>query len=80
MLFRSQLADIDEAQLGADIDNVGGIVHKFIYGYWDEVATWPDKPSSEDKDSLTLEEAGLLEGDVVMKAGTRAYECACTDD
>lgn len=75
-----QLADIDEAQLGADTDNVGGIVHKFIYGYWDEVATWPDKPSSDDKDSLTLEEAGFLEGDVVMKAGKRAYEFAFTDD
>lgn len=76
-----QLADIDEAQLGVDIDNIGGVVAEVIYGYYDEVATWPDKPSaSGEATAMTLEDAGYWDGDVVMKAGKKAFKMAFTDD
>lgn len=40
-----ELADIDPALECDAQDNMGGIVESVIFGYHDEVATWPDSPT-----------------------------------
>jgi hypothetical protein len=74
------LADLDEAISCADLDNIGGVVSTLIFGYYDDVATWPDLPKSTDTASLTLEAAGKLDGDLVMKTATCAHKLVFTDD
>lgn len=72
------LANIDDAC--DTIDNMGGLVPQLIYGYWDDVATWPDFPKPTAEKPLELEQAGTLDGDLVMKDGTCAYVADFTDD
>ena len=75
------LADIDEALSCADLDNVSGVVSSVIYGYWDDVATWPDLPApSSSSTSMDFATAGAWDGDVVMKSGTRAFKVNFTDE
>ena len=57
-------------------DNMGGITQKVYFGYWDDVDTWPTKPESP----ASLEAAGTLTGDLVMKAGKAMFEMYLTDD
>jgi len=71
------LADIDH-NLGND-GNMAGIVPSLIYGYQEDIATWPDEPTGETT-ALDFDAAGTLTGDVVMKAGTRAYKLDFTED
>lgn len=73
------LADIDPAFECDAQDNMGGIVESVIFGYHNEVATWPDYPTSSDA-ALSLEKAGALEGDVVMANGCKAYKFNFTDN
>lgn len=73
------LDDINEAMDCDNMDNMGGIEPSVIYGYHEDVATWPDYPNKTEA-SLTLDEAGALVGDVVMKAGCRAYKMDFTDE
>ncbi|MDH6355460.1 hypothetical protein M2132_001803 [Dysgonomonas sp. PH5-45] len=77
------LEDIDH-NLGCDGGNVSGIVPEVIFGYHEDVATWPDEPVPTNAGGvttpLTLEEAGALDGDVAMKPGTRAFKIAFTED
>lgn len=73
------LADIDQAVNCADLDNVAGIAQEIIYGYYEDVATWPQLPAPE-AEGMSLEEAGKWKGDLVMKTGTRAYKLVMTDD
>ena len=70
------IADIDH---NLDGGNMSGIVAKVIYGYWDDVATWPTEPSGA-VTPLALDAAGVLTGDVTMKTGTRAYSFNFTED
>lgn len=74
------LGNIDDALDCSNIDNMGGIVPSLIYGYWDDVATWPDLPVPTAEKALELDEAGAWSGDVVMKEGTCAYKMDFTDD
>lgn len=75
-----QLADIDEAVNCSELDNLAGVA-SLIYFYWNDVATWPDMPApASEEGTMTLEEAGAWEGDVVMKEGCRAYQLVFTDD
>ena len=75
------LADIDLGLSCADQDNMGGIVPQIIYGYCDDVATWPEKPApAASATTMTLEAAGGLVGDLVMASGARAYKFDFTDD
>ena len=76
-----ELSDIDEAISCQDLDNLAGTVQELIYFYWNDVDSWPDlpKPSTEDG-TMSLEEAGAWDGDVVMKAGTCAHKLVFTDD
>lgn len=76
------LQDIDHS-LGCG-GNAAGIVPEVIYGYHDDVEVWPDEPvptvTGGVTTPLTLEEAGSLVGDVIMKPGTRAFKFAFTED
>lgn len=76
------LEDIDHS-LGCD-GNVSGIVPEVIFGYHEDAAAWPDEPAPTitggTTTPLSLEEAGALDGDVVMKAGTKAFKLAFTED
>lgn len=75
------LADIDEMVSCADLDNLAGVVQSIIYGYHDDVATWPDLPApTADDAEMTFEQAGAWDGDVVMKTGCRAYQLTFTDE
>lgn len=75
-----ELADIDELVSCDDIDNLAGIVQSVIYFYWEDVAAWPDFPKPADDATMSLEQAGAWDGDVVMKAGCRAYQLTFTED
>ena len=70
--------------LGCDGGNMSGIVPRLTYGYYEDVAVWPDEPkpaiAGGTVTPLSLEEAGALIGDVVMKSGTRAWEIEFTED
>lgn len=71
------LDDVDN-NLGND-GNMPGIIPTLIYGYQEDVATWPDEPDGTVTE-LTLDAAGKLTGDVIMKPGTRAYSLDFTED
>lgn len=76
-----ELADIDEAVSCADLDNLAGVVQSLVYGYWEDVASWPDMPSpSGEAATMSFAEAGAWDGDLVMKAGCRAYQLVFTDE
>lgn len=64
------LDDINEAMDCDSQGNMAGIVPSVIFGYHEDVATWPDYPKKTDA-PLSLEEAGTLVGDLVMKEGRR---------
>ncbi len=78
--------DLDDIahNLGCGSGNSAGIVPSLTYGYWDDVATWPDEPKPVDNSGTvtapSLEEAGALIGDVAMKSGTRAFKIDFTED
>lgn len=72
------LADIDEALDCTSPDNMAGIVPSLIFGYWDDVATWPDYPVKT-TEALAMDAAGVIIGDVVMTAGAKAYKMAIQD-
>ncbi len=75
------LADIDEAISCAELDNLAGVVQEIIYGYWDDVATFPDLPSPTDSSGqMSFEEAGQWDGDIVMKTGKYAYRLLGTEN
>lgn len=67
------LDDINEAMDCENQDNMGGIIPSVIFGYHADVATWPDYPKKTES-PLSLEEAGTLVGDLVMKESCRAYK------
>lgn len=73
------LDDINEAMDCDNRDNMGGIIPSVIYGYHEDVAVWPEYPTKT-ADPLTLEAAGTLTGDLVMKEGCRAYKIDFIDD
>lgn len=73
------LANIDSAVSCADYDNLAGIVAEIIYGYHEDVASWPSLPAGSENSPLSLADAGKWDGDVVMKTGTCAYKLAFTD-
>lgn len=66
------LADIDLTLECSDRDNMGGTAPFMIYGYHSDVDAWPDMPAVAE--GTTLEAAGVLEGDLVMKEGKKAYK------
>lgn len=73
------LDDLNEAMDCESLNNMGGLIPSVIFGYHDDVETWPDFPTKTEQ-ALTLEENGLLKGDMVMKTGSRAYKLEFTDE
>lgn len=74
------LEDLDEA-MGCDNQyNQAGIIPSVIFGYWNDVETWPEFPTKTADQALTLDENGVLKGDLVMKEGCRAYKFEFTDE
>lgn len=77
------LSNIDSNLTCSEQDNMGGLVPKLIYGYYDEVATWPEFPEPTESSSiltLSLENAGALVGSIVMATGKRAFTLEFTED
>lgn len=72
------LNDIDH-DLGLD-GNMAGIVPRLVYGYVSDVATWPEEPEPPVAGDFTMELAGKLVGDIVMKPGKRAFGLDFTED
>jgi hypothetical protein len=66
--------DIDKNLPGGE--NMGGLAQNCIFGYWDDVAQWPAAPVAP----ADIEANGVLVGDLVMKAGRRAFTFYSTDD
>lgn len=74
------LADIDEAVSCADMDNLAGVIQQIVYGYWDDVATWPDLPApSGESGQMSFDEAGKWDGNITMKTGKYAYKLVVKD-
>lgn len=73
------LADIDANVSCAEFDNLAGIVDEVIFGYWDDVATWPNLPAGTSNSAMDLETAGAWDGSLAMKPSTRAYKLRFTD-
>ena len=69
-----ELADITKDLFNGE--NMGGIGMKIYYGLFEDVASWPTKPTN----ATTLEDLGKLTGSVVMKPGKRMFEMYVTDD
>jgi hypothetical protein len=57
-------------------ENMGGLAQYVIFGLWADVLTWPAAPPS----SGSIEDFGAWVGDLVMKAGKRAFTFYCTDE
>jgi hypothetical protein len=66
--------DIDKNLVNGE--NMGGIAQVIYYAKWDEVETWPAKPSSP----TTLAANGVLTGDIAMKSGKSFHKLYITDD
>ena len=74
------LSNIDEALSCQEQDNMGGIVPKLIFGYWDDVEVWPEWPSPAASSSLSLEDAGVITGDLSMMLTKCAYQIEFSPD
>jgi len=57
-------------------ENMGGLTQTIIFGLWDDVSAWPTAPAAP----ADVEEYAEWVGDVVMKAGKRAFTFYSTDD
>jgi hypothetical protein len=57
-------------------ENMGGLTQTVIFGLWDDVASWPTAPVAPED----VEEYGEWVGDIVMKAGKKAFTFYSTDD
>lgn len=74
------LANIDANVSCSESNNMGGLVPMLIYGYWEDVATWPTLPDQTDStNGVSLEDAAVL-GDLVMKATFCAYKLYFTEE
>lgn len=60
---------------------MGGIVPKVIYGYWEDVATWPSIPeAAAGQSGISVDDAGVLADDLIMADGTCAYTLEFNDE
>lgn len=74
------LASIAAVANCVDTDNRAGLVDRILYGYADEVGTWPTLPVGTAEVPLTLEAAGAWNGDLAMANGKCLYELYFTDE
>lgn len=57
-------------------DNMGGLAQSVIFGLYSDVAQWPTAPVAP----ADIEENGAWVGDLVMKAGKKAFTFYSTED
>lgn len=74
------LSNIDDALTCENLDNMGGLVPRIIFGFHEDVSVWPTLPDVAAVNPLTLDAAGVLTGDIVMKNDTSAYVMDFTED
>lgn len=74
------LASIAASMNCVDTDNRAGIVDKILYGYAEDVSTWPTLPVGTELNPLTLEAAGKWSGDIAMKTNKSLFELHFTDE
>lgn len=76
------LSSIDESLLNCEqLDNMGGIVPKVLFGYHEDVSSWPALPAATGSPaSLSMENAGKLTTALVMKGGKAAFYFDFTDE
>lgn len=74
------LANIDASVSCAEAANMGGLVPRLIFGYWDDVATWPDLPDQAVAGGVAMEAAGAITGDLVMATGKTAFQLYFNED
>ena len=70
---------MDFTNINKDLNNgqnMGGIAQVAYYCAWDDVLTFPTKPTAP----ATIEENGTLTGNIVMKTGKQMHEIYITDD
>lgn len=80
MAYCVNLANIDSNVSCAESANMGGLVPRIIFGYWDDVATWPDLPDQAAAGGVSLEAAGVITGDVVMASIAKAFQLYFTEE
>lgn len=73
------LEDIANATCPLEAASRGGVKPSVIFGYHDDVETWPSYPKATTEAALGIEAAGKLVGDLVMKSGTRAFKLDFTE-
>lgn len=74
------LSNIDSQLSCVEQDNMGGLVPQLIFGYWDDVDSWPDWPAPASNTPLSLDEAGTIAGDVVMNSAATAFKLDITEE
>lgn len=74
------LATIAAVANCVDTDNRAGIVDRILFGYAEEVGTWPTLPIGTENAPLTLAQAGAWDGDLAMANGCQLYELNITDE
>ena len=57
-------------------ENMGGLKQMIYFGLWDDVETFPTKPTAP----ATLEENAVLTGELVMKTSKNLFSMYITDD
>jgi len=70
---------MDFVNIGKELtagENMGGLTQSCIFGLWDDVSQWPAAPV----DPTDVEAYAAWVGDVVMKAGKKAFTFNTTDD
>lgn len=73
------LEDVAVATCPLEKAGRGGVQPELIFGYWEDVQQWPAYPSSTAEGGITMEAAGELKGDLVMKDGCKACKLAFTE-
>ena len=75
------LSDIDAIASCREASNMGGIVPKLIFGYWEDVDIWPSIPDIDAGTSgVGMEAAGALSGNVEMKTNILANYLEFNDE
>lgn len=73
------LEDIASATCPLEKAGRGGVQPEIIFGYWEDVETWPKYPAPSASAAISMSAAGELTGDLTLKSGAKAYKLAFTE-
>lgn len=74
------LSTISNATSCAEAMNMGGLIPRVIYGYWDDVETWPDWPDAEDSENGIAFDAAATLTALALATGVTAHEIYFTEE